>query len=321
MKRKGMHSFKKISSKFGNVAVLLFLAVFACIWLSFGDSKKNDTPNNEIFSISDLCIDFLDVGSADCALIHNDKNLIMIDAGLINSNISIPDYIKNEIFNKRNIKKIDLIVLTHPHADHYGQMVKVLDKFETCKFITSKSPVDKTDNLGYEKLINKLKEKHIKIEYAKPKTSFNIGDIKIDILGPIRKDEKNINNNSVVLKLEYNGISILFTGDAEKEEETDLIKSGQNLKSHILKSPHHGSSTSSSFKFLKEVSPEQCIVSTHDKKNNFYPHHKVVNSLNALGIPYIRTQDKGTIRVVIDKNGKYHIPCIENNKDIKKKVA
>ena len=321
MKRIKMRSLRKISSGFGNVVILFFLAVFACVWLSFENNKNHDDLNNEVFSASDLCIDFLDVGSADCALIHNDKNLIMIDAGLINSNLSVPDYIKNEIFDKRNIKKIDLMVLTHPHADHYGQMTKVLDKFETCRFITSKSPVDKTDNSGYEKLINKLKDKHIKIEYARPKTSFNIGNMKISILGPIRKDEKNINNNSVALKLEYNGVSVLFTGDAEKEEESDLIQSGQNLKAHILKAPHHGSSTSSSFKFLKEVNPEKYIVSKHDKKNNFYPHHKVVNSLNALGIPYIRTQDQGTIRVIIDKNGNYHIPCMDNNKDNRKKAA
>ena len=311
---------KKAFSGISGFVILFFLAVFAHVWLSFISDKKDDNLKKEKFSVSDLCIDFLDVGSADCALIHNDKNLIMIDAGLINSNLSVPDYIKNEIFDKRNIKRIDLMVLTHPHADHYGQMSKVLDKFETSRFITSKSPVSKTDNSGYEKLLKKIKEKNLKIEYAKPRTCFNIGDIKINILGPIRKDENNINNNSVVLKLEYNGISTLFTGDAEKEEEKDLIESGQNLKSHILKAPHHGSSTSSSFKFLKEVNPEKYIISAHDKKNNFYPHHKVSNSLNALGIPYAKTQDEGTIRVIIDKNGNYHIPCMEN-KENKKKAA
>ena len=212
------------------------------------------------------------------------------------------------------------MVLTHPHADHYGQMSKVLDKFETCRFITSKSPVDKTDHSGYDRLLKKLKEKNIKIEYAKARTNFNIGDIKINILGPINKYEDNINNNSVALKLEYNGVKVLFTGDAEKEEENDLIESGQNLRSHILKAPHHGSYTSSSFTFLKEVNPEKYIVSSHDKKHNSYPHRKVVNSLNSLGIPYVKTQDEGTIRVIIDKNGNYHIPCMEN-KEIEKKVA
>ncbi len=314
IKNLGKRIFKKIiGGYYGGVVSLLFLAIAACCWLSFagrdGKSDKSKSSHGS-FSSSDLLVDFLDVGSADCILIHDDKHLIVIDAGLINSELSIPDYIENEIVKKRNVDKINLMVLTHPHADHYGQMTKILDRFETKRFLTSRSSRSKTDRLGYNKIMDKLEEKDIKIEYSRPDLKIKIGDINIDILGPIKQDKKNINNNSVVLKLEYKGASFMFTGDAEKEEENDLIHKydSKRLRSNILKAGHHGSSTSSSFKFLKAISPQQVIISARDKKDVHYPHHKVANSLNALGIPYLVTQDCGTIRVSVDKNGKIHIP-------------
>lgn len=309
---------KIIGRYYGGVVSLLFLAIVSCCWLTFFDQSKKDYSNIVEFSSSDLLIDFLDVGSADSVLIHDDKHLIIIDAGLINSELSIPDYIESEIFEKRSIKKIDLMVLTHPHADHYGQMVKILDRIETSRFLTSRSSRNKSDRLGYNKIVDTLKEKNITIEYSKPGAELKIGEISLNILGPVKQDKKNINNNSVVLRLEYHGTSFLFTGDAEKEEENDLINTyGNNLKSDILKAGHHGSSTSSSLKFLKAVSPDYVIVSARDKKDIHYPHTKVVNSLNSLGIPYLVTQDCGTIRVSVDKNGKMHIPNY-NNKEIKK---
>lgn len=305
---------KIIAGYYGGVVSLLILAIGACFWLSFFGKKQKDYSNVVEFSSSDLLVDFLDVGSADSILIHDDKHLIVIDAGLVNSELSIPDYIENEIFNKRSVKKIDLMVLTHPHADHYGQMTKILDRIKTSRFLTSRSSRNKTDRLGYNRIVDKLKEKNITIEYSRPGAEVKIGEINLNILGPIRQDKKNINNNSVVLKLEYKGAKFMFTGDAEKEEENDLINAyGENLKSDILKAGHHGSSTSSSFKFLRAVSPDHVIISARDKKDVHYPHAKVANSLNSLGIPYLITQDCGTIRISVDKNGKIHVPNYDNN--------
>lgn len=322
IKNFGKKIFKKImGGYYGGVVSLLFLAIAACCWLSF--FSKNDKNDSHIgkFSSSDLLVDFLDVGSADCILIHDDKHLIVIDAGLVNSELSIPDYIENEIMKKRSVDKINLMVLTHPHADHYGQMVKILDRFETKRFLTSRSSRNKTDRLGYNKIMDKLEEKNIEIEYSRPDSKMKIGDVNIDILGPIKQDKKNINNNSVVLRLEYKGASFMFTGDAEKEEENDLLKryDPKRLKSNILKAGHHGSSTSSSVKFLEAISPEYVIISARDKKDVHYPHHKVATLLNTLKIPYLVTQDCGTIRLSVDSNGKIHIPTHERN--VRRKAA
>ena len=301
--------FKGNARRYYSVVSLLFAAFIACFWLSFVDKQGKQEDFQVVISSSDLFIDFLDVGSADCTLLHTDKSLIMIDAGLINSELSIPDYIEKEIFKKRNLKTIDLMVLTHPHADHYGQMEKVLDKFETKRFITSKSSVDKDNHLRYNKLLKKLEQKNIKVEYSKAKSSIKINDeINIDILGPIKMDNNNVNNNSVVLKIEYNGVKFLFPGDAEREEEKDIINSGQDLRVDVLKAGHHGSLTSSSKKFLELTGPKYVIISARNKKHVIYPHKEVAKRLSVLGIPYFSTQDFGTIRFSVDRYGKLHVP-------------
>ena len=329
--------FKKLINKFKFSILFLISVILSLVWL-FVSNKDNYKGEKKVispdFSSSDLVVDFLDVGKADCAVIHDDNHVIIIDGGLKSSKLSVVDYIKDNVMKYKK-KNINLMVLTHPHSDHYGQLADVLNAFFVNRFITPNCKVDLFDHKGYEYLMKKLNQQRdkIKIDFINPKSyllsgkidkskeseyHFQIGRIKIDILGPIRIDNNKTNNNSIVLKLTFKGVKFLFTGDAEKEEEKDLISSNQDLSADVLKLGHHGSKTSSSMEFLKKVHPKFAVASAgdHYDKVAIYPQKEVKDRLDILGIPYFVTKDLGTIRFVVTSNGELKEPQIE-----KKEVA
>lgn len=307
--------FHRYINKFSTFTIFAVLVAVTFFWLSFVD-KSSDRKKYEIASPSitntDLLIDFLDVGKADCALIHDKDIVIIIDGGLKNSELSVVGYTKDNLIGNAKNRCINLMVLTHPHADHYGQLVDVLENFTVNRFITSKSRVDMFDHKGYEKLLEKLKFKKIKIENPEPGQIFNIGRVKIEILGPIKKDERNVNNNSIVLKLSFKGKKFLFTGDAEKNEEKDIIDSGRDLSADVIKIGHHGSKTSSTLPFLKAVNPKYAVISAgnHYNKISIYPQKEVADRLNLLGIPYFVTKEVGTIRFAVSEKGELKVPKV-----------
>ena len=324
--------FKKLINKFKFSILFLISVILSLVWL-FVSNKDNDKGEKKVispdFSSSDLVVDFLDVGKADCAVIYDDNHVIIIDGGLKSSKLSVVDYIKDNVMKYKK-KNINLMVLTHPHSDHYGQLADVLNAFSVNRFITPNCKVDLFDHKGYEYLIRKLNQKRdeIKIDFINPKSyllsgkidkskeseyHFQIGRMKIDILGPIRIDNNKTNNNSIVLKLTFKGVKFLFTGDAEKEEEKDLISSNQDLSADVLKLGHHGSKTSSSMEFLKKVHPKFAVASAgdHYDKVAIYPQKEVKDRLDILGIPYFVTKDLGTIRFVVTSNGELKEPQIE----------
>jgi competence protein ComEC len=138
----------------------------------------------------------------------------------------------------------------------------------------------------------------VKAKIAIPGEKFEIGDMKIEIFGPISENEI-VNNNSVVVKITYNSVSFLFVGDAEKAEETDLINSGYDLNSTVLKVGHHGSKTSSTYKFLGKVSPKYAVISVGPDKSNL-PKEKVLKRLEKFSDHIYRTDKNGTIIFLTD---------------------
>lgn len=236
-----------------------------------------------------LSVHILNVGKADAIYIKsNDKN-ILIDSGDTDTKDQVIQYLNN---NK--IQQFDLIIATHPHKDHIAGMDNIINTFPINRFIMPKLsetiiPTTKT----YNSMINSLKDNNITVESPIVGDNFKIGEINIDILGPI-KEYDNLNNNSVIAKLAYKNTSFLFVGDAEKEAETDLISSGVNLKSTVLKVGHHGSKTSTTQKFLNAVNPEYSVISVGPDSNNL-PKDSIINRLKNNNIKTYRTDKSGTI--------------------------
>lgn len=259
---------------------------------SFSHHKEESIENIS----EDLQVHFLDVGKADFIYIKFKNHNIIIDAADKEPNNIVTEYLK-----KQDVSKIDLAVVSHAHRDHIGQMADVIKNFSVEKFIMSEIPESLTPTgRTYEKMLRALKEKEINSKIAKAGESFEIEDLKIEVLGPV-KPGRNLNDTSLVLKMTYKNVSFLFTGDAEKTEESDIINAGYNLKADVLKVGHHGSRTSSSENFLKKVSPKFVVISVGPDKSNL-PKEEILERIKKYCKNIHRTDLNGNI--IISTNGK-----------------
>lgn len=292
--RRKLYHIKRLSC-----SLFLFLTLFISGILSYGNIQNFSWENifkkasfanidkNESFK--DLKVHFLNVGKADSAYIRYKDYNILIDAADKEPLDTVCEYLSRE-----GVSKLDLVIVSHPHRDHIGQMDKVINKFEIGKFIEPDIP----DNIiptsvTYEKMLEALVNKNVKVKVAHANDSFKIGDLKFEILGPI-SSHKNLNNNSLVVRMVYKSVSFLFTGDAEEFEETEIVKSNRVIKSDVLKVGHHGSKTSSSLKFLKKVSPKYAVISVNSEPVT-RSRQIILDRLKSVGTKIYRTDLNGNI--------------------------
>ena len=207
-----------------------------------------------------------------------------------------------EYLKRQGVSDFDLVVISHPHRDHIGQMPEVIKTFKISKFLEPNIPDEFIPTgVTYQKMLKALKNNDVNAELIKGRKNIKLDDLNIDIFGPLSLDEKNVNNNSIVLKITYSNVSFLFTGDAEKQEESEIIDSGSNLKADVMKIGHHGSKTSTSQKFLDCVRPKYAVISVGPDRNNL-PKEEVLNRLDKMGIDVYRTDLSGNI--IFSSNGK-----------------
>ena len=242
----------------------------------------------------DMSVHFIDVGKADSIYIKcKDKN-ILIDAGEKSTSNLVNEYLK-----KQNVKKLDLVIATHPHSDHIGGMPKIIEEFEISKFIMPELTInDISTSRSYEKLLKALKKKNLNADLPSPGSEFKLGELSIQTFAPIKQYE-NINNNSVVVKIIYKNKSFLFTGDAEKESETDMINSGANLSADVLKVGHHGSKTSTNSAFLNHINPDYAVICVGEDRYNL-PKKATIDRLKNKNIKVFRTDIHGTVILATD---------------------
>ena len=236
-----------------------------------------------------LKVHFLDVGQADSTLIQLPNNEVtLIDGGNIGDGKFLVDYIKT-----LNIKRLDYIIATHPHADHIGGLADVIESFDIGKIYM---PAKTANTQVFERLLIEIKKKNLKITQAKSgMLIIDEGDLKLSIVSPRGDKYKKVNDYSIVNKLNYKNISLLFTGDAEKIAEDELIDSRVNLSADILKVGHHGSSTSSSDDFLKAINPKYAVISCGRDNKYGHPDLSLIERLKSRNIKVLRTDKMGSI--------------------------
>jgi competence protein ComEC len=238
-----------------------------------------------------LQVHYIDVGQGDSILIESpDGKTILIDGG--DSNFQALNYLKSV-----GIKKIDLMIATHPHADHIGGLVEILNSIPTSKVITNgelyTTPV-------YEQFLDAIANAKAEYSEVKQGDTISIGYLDFSVLNPLNLSQGNANNNSIVLRLTYGNVSFLFMGDAEKEVESRIMNLGIPLKSDFIKLGHHGSSSSSSFPFIKTVNPSIAIYSAGLGNPYNHPDQSVIGSLIRQGITVYGTDKNGTITISTD---------------------
>lgn len=279
-----MTKTRSILFKSKSWAYLAFITLFFILTLT----------NSPVQAEKKLICYFIDVGQGDAALIElpNDKTMV-IDGGKNDQGSYLINFIE-----KRGIKKIDYLIGSHPHTDHIGGLDDLIDHFTIGKiFLPKVTHTTKT----FEDLLLAVKNKNKKITPArKGKKIIKNANLEISFLSPAHNNYQKLNNWSAVIKIVYGKTSIIFTGDIEKEVENELIDSGLNLKTDLLKISHHGSNSSSSYNFLEKVSPSLAVISVGADNRYNHPDQKIINLLDNLKIKVYRTDKQGTITAVSD---------------------
>lgn len=271
------------------IAFLLICLSFVFTACSPESSKSVNTSSQS----NELKVHYIDVGQGDSILVQTKDKNILIDAGTRKNSNNLISYLK-----KQNIKKLDYVIATHPHEDHIGGMPKVIEEFEISNFYAPK----KTANTKiFKDMILQLKNKNLKINVAKEGVSLDLSNNStLDFLAPIKDSYENINDYSAVVKLTHGNTKFLFTGDAEKTSEKDIINSKADLSADVLKVGHHGSHTSSSKEFLDKVNPKTAIISCGKNNDYGHPHKETMKELNKRNIKVYRTDIDGTVVLTSD---------------------
>jgi len=246
-----------------------------------------------------LEITFFDVGQGDAIFIETpSRNQILIDGG--------PDSTILEKLNKKLPfwdRTIDLIILTHPESDHLTGLLDVLRSYNVKNILWTGAV---RDTSLFRKWQESVGEENARIFIAKAGQRITVAKTNFEILFPFESLQneliKDANNSSIVLRLDFGETSFLFTGDAYKSVEKELIERGININSDVLKVGHHGSKTSTAEEFIKEVLPEIAVISVGRNNNYGHPHPETLVTLEKYGISIFRTDLDGDIKII--SNGK-----------------
>jgi competence protein ComEC len=244
-----------------------------------------------------LHVDFLDVGRGDSALVTSPTGKkVLIDGGLPEAGPTIVSFLRN-----RNACPLDLILLTHRHADHLGGLVHVVESCGTRLYLDAPYPHESSI---YAKLLRALEIRKVPVRQAERGRTIELGDgARLLLLGPpspvIEGADSDVNANSVTSRLDFGRGSVLFAADAEELAERWLLGSGANLRASVLKVGHHGSRHSSTLAFLREVAPVAAVISTASGDAK-HPHPETLRRLAEVGTKVFRTDQDGTIGVDLD---------------------
>lgn len=261
-----------------------------------GDTEDTGQGALEHFEWS---IEILDVGQGDASLIFTpNKDVIMIDGGEINDAGLIMDTLA-----MYEADDIDLLILSHPHADHIGGIEEVIAKYDVVQIVM---PDIIATTKTFEGMIDEMLRQGKKAIRAEAGQSYNIDGVTVDILAS-KTVPDDTNNASVVAKVtvDADGTSMLFTGDIEREAEDAIIRMypGGELNSDYLKVSHHGSNTSSTQKFIDAVSPDVAIISVGEGNRYGHPSTDVIDRLLEGGAEVHRTDIDGayTLHIRVNK--------------------
>ena len=255
--------------------------------------EKANTQNEqqvEFVAQEDLLIDYIDVGQADSILIRNQDKVMLIDAGTNEAGETVVNYLEN-----LGITKIDYLIGTHPHEDHIGGLDDVINKFDIGQIYM---PKIETTTKTFEDVLEAIENKNLTVTAPNKGDEIVLGQATGEFMTEPILDKDNLNVSSLIFRLEFGDNSFLFMGDAEEENEKTISWP----KTDVLKVGHHGSSTSSSEEFLKQVQPQYAIIMVGEDNSYGLPTQETIDKLNTIGSTIYRTDENGTIQLTSDGN-------------------
>ena len=234
---------------------------------------------------------YIDVGQADAALIVCDGETMLIDGGNASDSSLIYSFLE-----RHGITHLDYIVGTHAHEDHIGGLAGALN-YATVG--VAFCPVTEYDSRVFGNFVKYLGERDVSITVPNHGDSFMLGSADVKIVGPTR-DHREPNNTSIVLKITYGSTSFLFTGDAERPAEQDILEAGHDISATVLKVGHHGSDTATTYPFLREIMPQYAVISCGTDNIYGHPTEDALSRLRDADVTVFRTDMQGTIICVSD---------------------
>jgi competence protein ComEC len=249
-----------------------------------------------------MTVTVIDVGQGDSILVEPpDGKKILIDGGGIekdNDDDPIGSKIVVPFLHRKGINHLDLVILTHPHADHLGGLNKVLEEIKVDEVLDGGQVYA---SRAYQRFKELVAANQIKYELGRAGQVIDLDqEIKGYILNPSDPLLGDTNSDSIVMRLVYGAVSFLLTGDLGKPGEERVLNSGAALSATVLKVGHHGSATATTDEFLKAVNPKYAVISVG--KHNRYRHPAVstLNKLLSAGIKVYRTDDNGAVEIKTD---------------------
>ncbi len=268
----------------------MFLSAFLSAVFLAGCSISIDFGTDETAE-DEFAVHFIDVGQGDSTLIVSGDYTVLIDAGEIDSGFEVTSYL-----SEQGISSIDYVIATHPHSDHIGGLADVLNTVKTDNVIVPHiSDEEIPTTQVYMKFLEAVDKNGCNFREAVIGEKINLGMSEIEILAPVTDEYDNLNNFSIISELTYDNVKFLFTADAETESETDVIEAGTLEDVDVFKAGHHGSSTSSSKKFLEVIKPEYVVISCGVGNSYGHPSEKAMKRLTEYTENIYRTDLQGDI--------------------------
>lgn len=266
---------------------LVLIALYGLYLLLSGGSKAEPLQTGG----EELRVLFIDVGQADSALLTCGGESLLIDGGNVDDSSTVYTVLK-----KNGVTHLDYVVCTHAHEDHVGGLSGAL---EACTAGTVYCPVTDYDSKAFRNFSDRVAEQNCELTVPKAGETFALGGAEVEFLA-CDPEAEDTNNTSIVLRVSYGATSFLFMADAETPVEQALLDAGTDLSATVLKVGHHGSSTSTSYRFLNEVMPRYAVISVGKDNSYGHPHEKILSRLEDADARILRTDELGDILFVSD---------------------
>ena len=290
---------KKKSTQKNTLYIVIFAlcVLFGSAIYYWGSSFADDFITPPDIPEGVLEVHFIDVGQADCILIREPGGKdMLIDAG------NPEDWkLINNYLGAQGVSEFDKVIFTHPHNDHIGSAAMIVNNYPITQLFM---PDVVNTSKSFENLINAIEAQSMRVTRPQPGSVHYLGEAKFTILAPNDTEYKEMNNYSIVIKLEYGETSFMLTGDAEKKSEKEILEmakySAISLESTFLKAGHHGSKSSSSKNFVEAVMPQYAHITCAEENSYSHPHDETLETFTANGVKYTRADINGHVIVYTD---------------------
>lgn len=269
------------------IALILALSVLLC-------GCAEILPPEPTVSGKGLTVQFIDVGQADCALLSCDGEYLLIDGGNRDDSQLVVSFLEQQ-----GVQELAAVVCTHAHEDHVGGLPAVLAVYPTKAVY---APTKTYSSNIFDKFVYYTDQQGLDITIPAPGDRFSLGQATVTVLGPV-KSYAETNNTSIVLMVTYGETDFLFTGDMETDAENDMLDYWEgrvDWQADVLKVGHHGSNTSTGYRFLNAVNPEYGVISVGKGNDYGHPHKEPLSRLRQAGVTILRTDELGAIQAVSD---------------------